>query len=234
MRQAATGLAALAGLGLLAAGCGGGNGVSAVKANPQTLLRDAQAEVNAASAVHFTLNSSNVPSSGTDLTGGSGDLVRPDELQGSFSVTVSGFGGTVKVASKGGVFEALLPFQTKWQTTNPANFGLTNPAELIDPNHGLASLLTLAQNPRVLGQERLAGELVDLVTYTIPGSSLPVLPDAKPSVAVDLTVAIDPSSHQLRQVSVTGPLISAGTNSTYIVTLTNYNEHVSITLPPTS
>ena len=44
--------------------------------------------------------------------------------------------------------------------------------------------------------------------------------------------AINPKNFQLRQISLTGSFTSATSNSTYVVTLTNYGEAVTITLPP--
>jgi hypothetical protein len=198
------------------------------------LLQKAKATADGASAVHFTLTSSDVSLSGTNITGGQGDLVRPAGLRGSFSVAISGFTANVKVVSQGAVFEAELPFTTHYEKTNPASFGLTNPAELLDPAKGLTSLLTLAQDPHLGPTERVGGELLDTVSYTVPGSAVPVLPDTNPSKPVDLTVAVDPGSYQLRSVTLVGPLTSATSNSTYVVTLSDYDEHVSITLPPTS
>ena len=65
-------------------------------------------------SLHFTLTSENVTGNGTNLSAGQGDLVRPDSLQGSFTVNIQGFNAEVKVVSKGGVFEAELPFQSKY------------------------------------------------------------------------------------------------------------------------
>ena len=206
---------------------------AAPKVDAQTLLRQAKATIDATPAAHFVLTSQGVTGSGTNLTGGDGDLVRPDQLQGSFMVSINGFNATVKVVSKGGVFEALLPFQSHYARTNPATFGLTDPSKLLDPNHGLSSLLTVGTGEAATGQERLAGELLDEVTASVPGTAIPVLPDANPSRPVTLVAAIDPKSFQVRQITLTGPFTSASSNSTFVVTLTNYGEKVSITLPPT-
>ena len=78
---------ALAAVALVAGGCGSsGHTASAAPASPVALLQRSRTVVNATPAVHFTLSSQNVTGSSTELTGGSGDLVRPDELSGSFSV----------------------------------------------------------------------------------------------------------------------------------------------------
>jgi lipoprotein LprG len=229
MRRLAAASVVVAAAATLSAGCGS----SKPHASAATLLQRARATADASSSVHFVLTSSNVSLSGTNIVGGVGDLVRPSSLRGSFSVSVSGFTANVKVVSVGDVFEAQLPFTSHYEKTNPANYGLTNPAQLLDRDKGLTNLLTLAQNPRLGPSKRVGGELLDTVTYTVPGTTIPVLPDADPSKPVQLTVAIDPGSYQLRSVTLTGPLTSATSDSTYVVTLSSYDEHVDITLPPT-
>jgi lipoprotein LprG len=227
------GAMALAGVvTLLAVACGGHS--SAPAANAETLLQQAKTTLDATQSVHFLLTSQGVSGSGTTITGGEGDLARPDQLQATFTVSLHGLGLTanVKVVSKGGVFAAQLPFQSKYTRTNPSSFGLTDPAQLLSPNHGLSNLLTAGTNPKVTGQERVNGELLYEVTSTVPGSAIPVLPDANPSQPVTMVTAINPSNHQVRQLALTGPFTS-NVNSTYAVTLTNYNEPVTITLPPT-
>ncbi|MBV9659835.1 MAG: LppX_LprAFG lipoprotein, partial [Acidimicrobiales bacterium] len=153
---------------------------------------------------------------------------------GSFEVALKGFVVDVKVAAIHGVFEAELPFSTGYTKTDPANFGLHNPAELFDPATGLTKLLTLADQPKLGATERIRGELLDTVTYQVPGTAIPVLPDADPSRPVTMTVAINPSSYQLRVVTLVGRFTSATTDSTYTLTLSNYDEHVTVTLPRTS
>jgi lipoprotein LprG len=207
---------------------------AAPKLSASELLAKAEQTVNATNSLHFVLTSSNVSSSGTNLVGGSGDLERPASLQGSFQVTISGFTATVKVAAVGTVFEAELPLSSSFSKTNPAEFGLENPASLLSPSTGLISLLNLGSGATVANQERVDGELLDTISYQIPGKDVPVLPDQNPSKPVDMTVAIDPSNFQLRSVTLVGPLTSATSNSTYVVTLSDYGEHVTLTLPPTS
>lgn len=225
---------AAAALALLAAPALAACGSSTPNVSAPVLLQKAKAKADASSAVHFVLTSKNVALSGTNLVGGQGDLARPSSLQGSFSVAISGFTANVKVVSVGDVFEAELPFSNHYAKTDPANFGLTNPAELLDRDKGLTKLLTLAQNPTLGPSVRVGGELLDTVSYTVPGTAIPVLPDENPSKPVRLTVAINPSNYELRSVTLVGPLTSATSDSTYVVTMSNYDEHVNITLPPAS
>jgi lipoprotein LprG len=226
-------VAALAALAAWCAGACGGGHSAPPKANAETLLHQAKATIDAAQSAHFALTSQGVSGGGTTITGGEGDLARPDQLQGSFTVSLRGLSAHVNVVSKGGVFAAQLPFQSKYTRTNPSNFGLTDPAQLLNPDHGLSNLLTVGTNPKVTGQERVAGELLYEVTSTVPGSEIPVLPDDNPSQPVTMVTAINPTSYQVRQIALTGPFTSKSSDSTFAVTLTNYNKPVTITLPPT-
>lgn len=213
----------------LATSCGSS---SPPKVDAATLLEKARQTLDAAPSVRFSLTSSGVAASGTNLVSGKGDIVRPDGLQGTFGVTISGFTANVEVASLGGVFEAKLPFSGRYEKTSPSNFGLTDPAQLIDPHNGVVKLLTLSRDPAPGREERISGELLDTVSYDVPGTDVPVLPDDDPSQPVHLTVAVDPSSDQLRSVRLVGPLTSASSNSTYTVKFTDYGEHVTVRLPP--
>ncbi|HET9076839.1 MAG TPA: LppX_LprAFG lipoprotein [Acidimicrobiales bacterium] len=209
-------------------------GSSTPKVSAPTLVQKAKATLDATSTAHFKLTSKNVALSGTNLIGGEGDLARPASLQGTFSVAISGFSAKVAVVSVNGVFEAQLPFHTGYQKANPSDFGLTDPAQLLNPDTGLTKLLSVAQNPRSGPTVRSNGELLDTVTYTVPGSSIPVLPDTNRAQPVTVTLAINPSNYQLRTVTLVGPFTTQKYDSTYQLTLTGYNEHVNITLPPVS
>lgn len=219
----------LAGAGLVA--CGGSGASSKGAAAPATALAQAKAVVDRAPSLHFTLGVTGAGSGGgMTLTGGQGDLQRPDRLVGSFTVTVAGLQAPVKVATGGGRFYAQLPFQHGYARTDPASFGLANPAQLFSPTGGLSSLLTDTQHPTSSGQTRLAGEVLDEIHGSVPGADLSTLPDKDPSRPVGLKALIDPATHQLRQVTLTGP-IETTTSASFAVTLTSYGEHVDLVIP---
>ncbi|HWG73925.1 MAG TPA: LppX_LprAFG lipoprotein [Acidimicrobiales bacterium] len=225
-RIAAAALAASA----LAAGCGS----APATVSPPALLADARQVVNRTSAVHFDLTSENIPPAGTTLQGGQGDLARPDQLRGTFQVAVDGLPASVKLIEVGGKFYAELPFAGRYQVTDPAKFGLGDPAQLLNPDTGVSRLLTGLRDPKSSGEHRVAGEVLEEVSGTVPGTDVSgLLPDVDTTKAVVLVLGIDPTSHQVRQVEVTGPFASDTTESTYIVTLTNYGERVDVTAPST-
>jgi hypothetical protein len=217
-----------------ATGCGASRAkVSASTVAPVPLLRRSRAVVDAARSIHFVLTSSGVSPSGTAILGGTGDLVRPDELRGTFSIQVSGLNASVGVVETGGRFYAEPPFASHYSITNPATYGLGDPAQLLSPTTGVSVLLTSLDDLRATGDERIAGELVESVTGTVPGRSIPVLPDLAPARPVRITAEVDPTSAELRLVTLEGPFTSATTDTTYTVALSDYGEHVTVTAPQT-
>jgi lipoprotein LprG len=219
---------------LLAAACGHSAAAPPARAvTTALLLQRSRAVVDAAPAVHFTLSGKNVEGSSIDLTGGSGDLVRPDELTGSFTISDAGFNVSVSVVEAGGHFYALPPFASHYRVTNPATYGLKDPAQLLNPSTGVSALLTSMTDVHTEGQQRISGELVDVIGGTVPGAQVPVLPDLDRADPVALTASIDPQSDQLRRVALAGPFTKAGATTVYTVTLTDYGEHVHVTAPAT-
>lgn len=225
MRMVAVGAAFVA-VALGATACAGPPTPSAAR-----LLAEARSTLDATNSVHFSFTSTGT--AGSRVTGGSGNLVRPDGLTGSFDVTESGLTVAVKIISKGTKFYVEPPFSAHYSAASPAKLGFGNPAQLLSRTEGLVKILAGAQGARVTGSTRISGELVDRVTASVPGSDIPVIPDRAPAKAVQMVAYIDPTSHQLRRVSITGPFVAASRATTYVVTITNYGEPVSVTLPST-
>jgi hypothetical protein len=200
-----------------------------------SLLTKAKGVLDSTNSFHFTLSSSNVTGSGPLLTGGSGDMKRPADMHGTLQVAISGFSIGVPVVSVDGVFSVMLPTSPGFTTANPADYGFADPAKLIDPTHGLSSLLLDCQSPQVESDDRYNGESLHEVGCTLPGTDVAaLLTSADKSKTVAATFGIDTSTSQLRRVVLTGPFVSASTNSTYTLILANYGENVTITPPPAS
>jgi hypothetical protein len=203
--------------------------------NATSLLKTSKSVLDNSSSFHFTLTSSNVTGSGAQLTGGSGDMKRPDEMSGVLQVSIFGLALNVPVVSLGGVFSVKLPTGSGFTTANPADYGFADPAKLIDPNTGLSSLLLKCQSPQIESDDRYNGEALHEIGCSLPGSAVAaVLTSADASKSVAATFGIDVSTDQLRRVVLTGPFISANTQTTYTLVLTNYGENVSVTPPPAS
>jgi lipoprotein LprG len=180
------------------------------------------------------VTSNRLPDAGTVLKTGNGDLARPDELRGNFQIAVDSLPASISIIETDSKFYVKLPFQSNYQLSDPSKYGFGDPASIIDPNTGISRLLVQISNPKVTGQTRVSGELLENISGTVPGTDVTAfLPDVAPSQPVQLVLGIDPTSDQVRQVQATGPFAVATTQSTYLVTLTDYNEAVTITAPAT-
>jgi hypothetical protein len=208
-------------------------GTPAPALNATNLLQKAKTVLDGASSFHFTLMGADVTGTGPLLTGASGDMKRPASMSGTLQVSIYGLAVSVPVVSVGGTFSVELPTSSGFTAANPTDYGFADPANLIDPNDGLSSLLLKCSSAQVESDDRYNGEALHEIGCTLPGAAVAaLLTSAAPSKTVAATFGIDTSTDQLRQVVLTGPFVSATNNSTYTLILTNYGENVSVTPPP--
>jgi len=231
-RRARTGPGLVLALSLAAVACGGGQ--PSPTPDPRGVLRQAKAAVDATASLHFTLTSKDAPASaaGTYITGGQGDARRPDSVTGSLQVVFNGLPLTLAVVSTGGTFYVRVPFGGGYAATDPSKYGFGDPGKLLDPQTGLSSLLVDATSAALDGRDRLGGEELEEVTVTLPGKPVAtLLASSDPSQPVHGRVGIDPSTHQVRRVVLTGPFFDPHQPSTYTLILDRYGETVQITPP---
>jgi hypothetical protein len=212
----------------LVVGCGS----AAAATDPGQLLRDGKQSIDSAPSVHFTLTSEGVTGGGTLITGGQGDARRPNSFAGALSVSVAGFPVTVNVVSAGGVFYAQTPLSPKYERTDPGAYGFGDPAQLLDPGHGLSSLLTSCTGAALQNPDLLDGVRLDEVGCSMPGQAVArLLTSADAAQPVKATVGVDATTHQLRRVVLVGPFFNRARVSTFTVVLDKYDENVTITPP---
>lgn len=208
-------------------GCG-----STPAADPHPLLQQAKRTIDATPSLHFVLTSSGASGSGTLITGGEGDALRPDSFAGSLRVLRSGFALTVKILSTGGQFMVELPFVAHYEKANPSDYGFGDPALLLDPDKGLSSLLVDTLSAQTADRDRYNGEELDEVVVSLPGDRVAaLLTSADKSKPVNGRIGIAVDSHQVRRVVLTGPFFDASKDSTFTVVLDRYGENVTITPP---
>jgi hypothetical protein len=230
MRQRRGWLACLAVMvALPLAGCSGGSDES-----PTELLQQAKTTLDDATSVHFTLDTADRPDGATGLLGGEGDLLRPASFQGTLRVLVAGSEVEADVVSVDGTVYAQLPFTTGFSRIDPADFGIGDPAALLDPEEGISQFLESVEDPELGEERRVDGEVVREVTGRIPGDLVErLLTSEDPEQPVDVSFAITDEGTELRRAELTGPFFTAQDDATYVVQLTAYWAHVAITAPPT-
>jgi hypothetical protein len=212
------------------AGCSGGSDES-----PTELLRQAKTTLDEATSVHFTLDTAEEPDGSAGLLGGEGDLLRPASFQGTLRVLVAGSQVEVEVVSVDGTVYAQLPFTDGFSVVDPADFGIGDPATLLDTDEGISQFLEAVEDPRLGEERRVDGEVVREVAGRLPGDLVEqLLTSEDPEQPVDVTFAITAERTQLRRAELTGPFFAAQDDATYVVELTDYGADVEISAPPTS
>ncbi len=203
-------------------------------ARAKALLASAKAKLDAATSVHFTVSSADVPKGTSSLVGGNGVAARPDGFKGDLQVAFGGAQVSVGVISVGGKTYAKLPFTTGYAVTDPKKYGLSDPGKLLDPQAGISTLLARAKDPKLGRRVRIGGEVVQEVTATIPGTAVnSLLPSADPAKSIRVTFSVVEGSKELRQAVVTGPFFKKGIDSTYTIVLDRYGDKVDIRAPNT-
>jgi hypothetical protein len=212
------------------AGCSSG----APAESASHLLGRAKTTLDKASSAHFVLTSQGAPTTGTALTGGEGDIARPSSFEGTLKVLASGATVDLKVISVNHTVYAQLPFASTFSVVDPKAFGFGDPGLLLDPDTGISQLLKAATNAKLGADKRVGGEVVREVSADLPGALVQqILTSKDPSKPVKGQFSIASDSGQLRRAQLTGPFFSVTTDATFILDLSKFGAHVSITAPPT-
>jgi LppX_LprAFG lipoprotein len=219
-------------LTILLAGCSGGSQGQSDPADSAAMLTRARASLDHTSTVHFTLTSTNVPTTGTRLVTGEGVIARPAQFQGTLAILFNGNKVSVGLISAGGKVYAKLPFSNDYQVTNPASFGLSDPAKLIDSTTGISRMFGEFTGVTNKGEQRIGDDVVTELDGSLPGPLVDdLLTDADPAQPVQAQLFITKSGNQLRRVALTGPFFEKGQDSTFNLLLDRYGDPVTITAP---
>lgn len=216
------------------AGCSGSDGESGTAA-PAALLTAARASLDGTDSLHFTLTSTNVPVTGTRLVSGQGVVARPNAFQGTLAVLLNGNKVSIDLVSAGGKVYVKLPFSNEFQVTDPASFGLSDPANLIDAKTGISRMFGELTGITDQGEQRIGDDVVTELDGSLPGTLVEdLLTSADPAKPVKAELYITTATRQLRRAVLTGPFFDKAQESTFTILLDQYGEPVSITAPTTS
>ena len=219
----------VAGLVVALTGCGS----SEPEESAGDLLARAKTTLDDTSSLHFVLTSEGAPTTGTALTGGEGDVLRPASFEGTLQVLAAGAALDLAVVSVDGTVYAQLPFTSGFSVVDPAQFGFGDPGALLDPDTGISQLLAEAGSAELGEERRVDGEVVREVTAEIPGELVEqVLTSEDPSAPVQARFSVATDSGELRRAELTGPFYTAGQDATFTIELSGFGADVEITAPP--
>ncbi len=217
---------------LLAATLAGCGGSSAPDESPAEALASAKKTLDTTPGVHLALEGKDLPG-GNVLAAAEGTLTHAPAFDGTITVHILGASAKVPVIAVDGKVHAQLPLTTSWQTIDPADYGVPDPASLISPETGISNLLTATEHPKA-GDSVRGGtdnkEVLTTYTGTLPESAVAsIISSASGTFDVSYTIG---SGHELSQAVLTGRFYGEGEQaSTYTVTLDEYGTDKTITAP---
>lgn len=228
-------LALLALLALTACGAANGGGTTAP---PKDAIQAAAAALAATPGVHVNILSANVPGDRDGLLSADGVLVRANPatgqlgaFKGTARARISGFVADVGATAIGGkVYATNVPVIGTY-TASVSDAGFPDPGQLLDPAHGVGTLLTHTNNLTTAGQARTGPSnniVVTNYTGTLTSDQLKsILPVATGTFNVTYQITGD---GKLYAAIITGPFYANAT-STYTITLDQYGTSQTITAP---
>lgn len=218
----------LAGL-LLTSACGGG---SDSDEDPASAMATARHKLEDTSGVVVSLATDDLPDGVQGLKSASGTVTDAPAFDGTLGVVTELGSFSVPVTSVGGKVYAQIPLTPGWSDVDPADYGASDPAQLISADTGVPSILA-ATKDLAKGKQIRGGpdnkEVLSTYTGTVPDSAVSaIIPSA--SGDFDATYALT-SDDELRQVELTGTFYAGDGENTYRLVLTDYGTSKDVTAP---
>jgi lipoprotein LprG len=159
-----------------------------------------------------------------------GDLVRSGDAKGT--IQISQFGILIE-------YEFVVLGKTiflkgatgGWQQLDAAvASSIYDPSAILDPDRGIAKLLSTAKDPKTEAKESVDGKDAYRVAVTLAGSALSAL---VPGVGADATgkLWVDAQTKQLLKAVLTVPGASAGKTGTVTINVSNIDVPVTVSAP---
>jgi len=198
---------------------------------PEDALAAAKQNLDRTSGVRIGLSTPKLPTGVSGLVGADGVATHDPAFKGTIKVAASGVTADAAVVAVGGVVYAKLPFTSKFVKIDPADYSAPDPADLMNPDHGLSSVLTAAQDVKKGDSVRDGKVVLSSYTGTVPGRTVAaVIPSAKASADFDARFTVN-DRNQLAEARLTGPFYPKAGDVTYRITFGDYGSKPTITAP---
>ena len=210
--------------------CGGSSGGE--NASPEDVMAAAKATLDDTSGVDLTLHTDDLPDGITGVEDAEGVATHDPAFDGKITVVLSGQAFEVPVIAVDGTVYAQVPLTPGWQDIDPAEYGAPDPAQLMDPDHGVSTLLSettgLEEGDSVRGGEDNK-EVLTEYTGTVPGDVVAsIIPTASGDFEVTYTIA---DGDELRTAELTGVFYENSPSMTYTLTFDGYGADPDISAP---
>lgn len=191
---------------------------------PDGPLGEAQARLSDTSGVAVTMTATKLPKGVDGVRTLEGTLTAAPAFEGELDVTVNDIEATLPMVAVDGAVYARLPFTESYVEIDPAAYGSPDPAELLDPEHGLAGWLAQATGVEESDDGRT-------VTGVVPAAVVAeAIPSARARGTFDAEFRLDDDG-ALDAATITGPFYGRAGVVTYEVDLGEYDVSPDITKP---
>jgi len=199
--------------------------------SPEEVLAAAKTTLDETSGVRVSLSTEKLPPSVDGILEAEGVGTHDPAFEGDLKVASGGVTADVPVIAAQGKVYAKLPFTTRYVEVDPAAYAAPDPAGLMEPEGGLSSLLTAAEDVEEGEQVRSGEDVLASYNGTVPGDVVAsVIPSASADHAFEATFTVD-DEDRLREAVLTGPFYPEADDVTYTITFEEYDTSADITLP---
>lgn len=219
-------------------GCGedGAEPTSEARVDPQQVLTSASRRLAETEALHFQLEVDGQtfvdPAGEIQLVSAEGDLARPNKVRVQFQVRLFGAGNvSIRMVTIGAESWTTDLLSGNWGPA-PAEFGY-DPTILFDNQGGLGPVLNRLVDPKLRGEEEIAGRSSYHIDATADESSIgPLTGETMRGSPVAVSVWIDEATSDLMRVKLVEPASSGKEQpATWVLTMTDHGEKVEIAPP---
>lgn len=199
---------------------------------PEDVLAAAKTTLDETSGLRLTLETDNLPDGVTGVEEAEGVATHAPAFEGTITVNLLGQAVEVPVVAVDDVVYAELPFTSGFQDVDPGEYGAPDPAQLMNPDAGLSTLLAetsdLERGDSVRGGDDNSEVLTEF-SGTVSGDVMKnVIPTATGDFEVVYTITDD---DELRTARLTGVFYTDSEPMSYTVTFEDYGTEQDITAP---
>ena len=227
MRRTVTGCALAASLVL--SGCA--SDARENSQSPEEALAAAKKTLDETSGVRVSLSTEKLPPTVDGIVKAEGVGTHDPAFQGDLKVASGGITADVPVIAAQGKVFAKLPFTTRFVEVDPAAYAAPDPAGLMEPDGGLSSLLTAAEDVEEGKQVRDGEDVLTSYSGTVPGQVVAsIIPSATASSDFDARFTVD-DRDRLHEAVLTGPFYPKAGDVTYTISFDEYDTTADIKAP---
>lgn len=199
--------------------------------SPEEALAAAKKTLDETSGVRVSLSTEKLPPTVDGIVKAEGVGTHDPAFQGDLKVASGGITADVPVIAAQGKVFAKLPFTTRFVEVDPAAYAAPDPAGLMEPDGGLSSLLTAAEDVEEGKQVRDGEDVLTSYSGTVPGEVVAsIIPSATASSDFDARFTVD-DRDRLHEAVLTGPFYPKAGDVTYTISFDEYDTTADIKAP---